>query len=231
MAKRKSQTFYCTFFLVTFLVFVISLETAAKQVKPAAGGTESKEGNKIEYIQLFMSGLRKDVVTAIAQFANLLFRNFCFVILGARFSRWLEQAEGKASKRRLRRMVPGYIYLIAAFKDAPVEPAFVKIGIAGSPSHRLKNLQTGSPYPLKLMHKWKVTDRWRAEKEAHKAMEQWNRARLYRNKFRYWTTEWFDIPQGELEIVKGIVTNAMSVYLARKPRQRLKKTLVATKFS
>ena len=56
MAKGKSQTFYRTFFLVTFLVFVISLETAARQVKPAAGGTENKEGNKIEYIQLFMSG-------------------------------------------------------------------------------------------------------------------------------------------------------------------------------
>lgn len=220
MAKGKSQTFYRTFFLVTFLVFVISLETAAKQFKPAAGGTEDKEGNKIEYIQFFMSGLRKDVVTTIAQFANLLFRNFCFVILGARFSRWLEQAEGKASKRRLRQMVPGnpnpgYIYLIAAFKDTQVDPAFVKIGLALNPFIRLRNLKAGSPYPLEVFHQWKVTDRWKAEKEAHKAMEQWNRARRYHNRFKNWRTEWFDIPPGGVKTVKGIVEHAMSVYLLK----------------
>lgn len=220
MAKGKSQTFYRTFFLVTFLVFVISLETAAKQVKPAAGGAENKEGNKIEYIQFFMSGLRKDVVTTIAQFAYLLFRNFCFVILGARFLRWLEQAEGKASKRRLRQMVPGnpnpgYIYLIAAFRDTQVDPAFVKIGLALNPFIRLRNLKAGSPYPLEVFHQWKVTDRWKAEKEAHKAMKQWNRARRYHNRFKNWRTEWFDIPPGGVEAVKGIVEHAMSVYLLK----------------
>lgn len=182
MAKGKSQTFYRTFFLVTFLVFVISLETAAKQVKPATGGTENKEG--------------------------------------ARFSRWLEQAEGKASKRRLRQMVPGnpnpgYIYLIAAFKDTQVDPVFVKIGLALNPFIRLRNLKAGSPYPLEVFHQWKVTDRWKAEKEAHKAMKQWNRARRYHNRFKNWRTEWFDIPPGGVEAVKGIVQHAMSVYLLK----------------
>ncbi|XP_067018423.1 uncharacterized protein [Acropora muricata] len=183
MSKGKSQTFYRTFFLVTFLVFVLSLETAAKQVKPAAGGTENKEG--------------------------------------ARFSRWLEQAKGKAFKRRLRRMVdgdphpnPGFVYLIAAFKAAQVQPAFVKIGRSRYPPGRVEELQTGSPYPLELFHQWEVKDMWKAELDAHKAMKQFNRAHLYSNtRFSYWNTEWFDIPPGGLQNVKGIVENAMGVNL------------------
>ena len=110
---------------------------------------------------------------------------------------------------------PGYVYLIAAFEAAQVDPAFVKIGLALNPFIRLRNLKAGSPYPLEVFYQWKVTDMWKAEKEAHKAMEQWNRARRYHNRFKKWRTEWFDIPPGGLETVKGIVTDAMSVYLLK----------------
>ena len=48
MAKAKSQTFFRMIFLVLFVVFTVSLETAAKQDNSISGGN-SKKGNKISF--------------------------------------------------------------------------------------------------------------------------------------------------------------------------------------
>jgi len=46
MAKAKSQTFFRTILLVLFVVFMVSLEIAAKQDNSISVG-KSKEGSKI----------------------------------------------------------------------------------------------------------------------------------------------------------------------------------------
>lgn len=51
MGEAKLHTFYRTFVLVSFLVFLVSLETAAKQDKSVVtGGTLTREGKKLKLI-------------------------------------------------------------------------------------------------------------------------------------------------------------------------------------
>ena len=51
MGEAKSHTFYRTFVLVSFLMFLVSLETAAKQDKSVVtGGTLTKKGKKLKII-------------------------------------------------------------------------------------------------------------------------------------------------------------------------------------
>ena len=50
MAKAKSQTFFRTILLVLFVVFMASLEIAAKQDN-SISARKSKEGNKISFFR------------------------------------------------------------------------------------------------------------------------------------------------------------------------------------
>ena len=67
MAKAKSQTFYRVILLVLFVVFMVSLETAAKHDNSIAGG-KSKTGIKIASSRFFFLWL-------------LLLFCFCFVFV------------------------------------------------------------------------------------------------------------------------------------------------------
>ena len=48
MGEAKSHTFYRTFVLVSFLMFLVSLKTAAKQKSVVTGGTLTKKGKKLK---------------------------------------------------------------------------------------------------------------------------------------------------------------------------------------
>ena len=51
MGEAKSHTFYRTFVLVSFLMFLVLLKTAAKQDKSVVtGGTLTKKGKKLKNI-------------------------------------------------------------------------------------------------------------------------------------------------------------------------------------
>ena len=63
MGEAKSHTFYRTFVLVSFLMFLVSLKTAAKRDKSVVtGGTLTKEGKKLKiYLFLLNKEFRKGV--------------------------------------------------------------------------------------------------------------------------------------------------------------------------
>ena len=125
---------------------------------------------------------------------------FSFLKLGASFHEWIEEGQDNASKKMLPKLlkVPKFyfststekfIYLIRAH-NAP----YFKIGYSGNPEDRVKQLQTGSMFPLELLQKWSVKDVCKAEKEVHTALQNYNRALRYPE--LGWKTEWFELKDG-----------------------------------
>jgi len=53
MAKANSQTLYRTIFLVLFVVFLVSLESAAKHYKTVADGKAKKGKKKCQFVFSF----------------------------------------------------------------------------------------------------------------------------------------------------------------------------------
>lgn len=102
-------------------------------------------------------------------------------------------------------MKSGFIYLMKT-RDAP----FFKIGQAGDPEERRRNLQTGCPYPLEIVEKWNVRDVNDAELHAHTVMSDYNRARWYPN--LNWNTEWFQLEGITLANVQQQLDKIMKNY-------------------
>ena len=76
-------------------------------------------------------------------------------------------------------------------------PHVVKIGYSGDCLERLKGINTGLPFPFKVMRKWKVTNAHRLEKEIHR---QLGFCRVSSNR------EFFSIsPQKAMEAIEGII--------------------------
>ena len=126
--------------------------------------------------------------------------------------KWLQPLkDGKTSKRAFRASAvlfgkkitdSGFIYAIKAKKQP-----YVKIGLSGDPFQRIRNLQPGSPYQLQVAQTWEVKNMKKAEDLAHDAMEEYSRGRHEDNEYE---TEWFDMPEGGLEKVDEIVSDAIS---------------------
>lgn len=72
------------------------------------------------------------------------------------------------------------IYVIACDKD---DDQLCKVGIAGSPERRLRQLSTASPHPLRLEYTRRVHNARRVEAWAHKFFGQWRK-----------NGEWFEVP-------------------------------------
>ena len=82
----------------------------------------------------------------------------------------------------------GYVYLIQMSRTS-----FLKIGMSLEPDVRLRTLQTGNPYPLRLVKSWAVSDMLTVEASLHRLFE----ARKVENES---VREWFDFSQsGEYE--------------------------------
>ena len=66
MGEVKSHTFYRTFVLVSILMFLVSLETAAKQDKSVVtGGTLTKKGKKLKkylFLLIVLDGVQHRVM-------------------------------------------------------------------------------------------------------------------------------------------------------------------------
>ncbi len=97
-----------------------------------------------------------------------------------------EKASEKKRKREkeiARKMIEGtldVVYVIGWSEDGPI-----KIGITDKQDQRLKQLQTGNPYKLKILHSVPCQSRSHALE-----IESWSHARLGAFKM---TGEWFDI--------------------------------------
>ena len=145
----------------------------------------------------------------------------CFlnqIKLGVSSEEWLQPLkDSEASKRALRATAfllgkkmtdSGFIYAIKAKKQP-----YVKIGLAGDPFQRIRNLQPGSPYKLQVAQTWEVHNMKAAEDAAHDAMEGYNRGRHDDSPYE---TEWFEMPEGGLEKVDEIVSGAISEHISGK---------------
>lgn len=70
-----------------------------------------------------------------------------------------------------------YIYVIAGGRR------HVKIGFSNNPKNRLKSIQTGCPFTLRIAGQWSSTRYREIERKAHSIL----------GKYR-WAGEWFDVP-------------------------------------
>lgn len=99
-----------------------------------------------------------------------------------------------------------FVYLIGTY-GAP----YFKIGFSENPEDRVKQLQTGSMFPLQLVQKWPVKEVCKAEADAHVAMQKYNRALLYPG--TGWSTEWFDLKDGlTLKDVEQQISSVLEKY-------------------
>lgn len=84
-----------------------------------------------------------------------------------------------------------YLYIIGnnmrLFTKKHNEIRFIKVGISQDPEKRLKQLQTGCPFPLAIIKLFKHDDARYLEQELHKDLERYNTS-----------GEWFMIPQSGL---------------------------------
>ncbi|KAG8525980.1 uncharacterized protein KY384_000742 [Bacidia gigantensis] len=78
----------------------------------------------------------------------------------------------------------GFVYLIRMSSHP-----FLKIGMSLDPDVRLRTLQTGNPYPLRLVRTWRVGDMRRVEMGLHRAFQG-------RRADNEGGTEWFDFGGG-----------------------------------
>lgn len=70
-----------------------------------------------------------------------------------------------------------FIYVIAGGRR------HVKVGFSNNPKNRLKQLQTGCPFSLRIVGQWSTTRHLEIERRAHAIL----------GKYR-WAGEWFDVP-------------------------------------
>lgn len=107
-----------------------------------------------------------------------------------------------------------YIYVIAAANHS------VKIGIAGNPQFRLRELQTGCPFRLKVFAQFKITNRSSALKLERQIHKRLGRVQL--------EGEWFNITAPDAvatitSILSGAPTNQdakAEIAAAREFRQK-----------
>ena len=83
----------------------------------------------------------------------------------------------------LARARSGFVYVIQC-QD------FVKFGIADDVRGRLSNMQTGCPFPLKLLASWPCKDAKNTERRLHKLFRQF-----------HLRGEWFKVPEDLLAVV------------------------------
>lgn len=96
-----------------------------------------------------------------------------------------EKQKEKEEKERLRNEITGYVYVIGN-----VDHKVCKIGYSKNPERRIKDLQTGYPYTLSILRKFKSN--MVIEKELH---EKYDKYRL--------NGEWFRL-EGELKKSLGL---------------------------
>lgn len=96
----------------------------------------------------------------------------------------------------------GFIYVIRA-----IETSFFKIGFSAKPEERLANLQTASPYQLKLLSSWPGTDK--QERYIHKCLSE----------FRV-SGEWFKMPSIDLDSIRAIGLAQDEPKLKSKPKRK-----------
>ena len=71
---------------------------------------------------------------------------------------------------------------------------FIKIGISNNPSKRLKQLQTGCPFPIKIIKKFEVSNAEEIETALHNKLSFYNSS-----------GEWFMIPEWKLKTITNYV--------------------------
>lgn len=105
----------------------------------------------------------------------------------------LSASLGHCSKLRRRRTAakragdfPGYLYLIACHE-------YVKIGLSANANLRLSSLQTGCPYELTLLAKWRCKHPGHQEERLH----------AFFSRFHH-RGEWFKVPQDILSVVSKL---------------------------
>lgn len=101
-----------------------------------------------------------------------------------------------------------YVYVISGGRR------HVKIGISLEPKKRLKGVQTGCPFTLRLAGTWR-TDRAREiEKKAHGLLAKYR-----------WAGEWFDVPRQVAVLVVGMLV-AANPARADSPDKPVKKAIL-----
>jgi len=84
-----------------------------------------------------------------------------------------------------------YIYVIAGGRR------HVKIGISSDPKKRLKGVQTGCPFTLRLAQTWHTKRAREIEKKAHTLLAKYR-----------WAGEWFDVPTQVAVLAVGMLVAA-----------------------
>lgn len=85
-----------------------------------------------------------------------------------------------------------YVYVIAGGRR------HIKIGISHAPKERLKGIQTGCPFTLRIAKTWNTSRAREIEKKAHTVL----------HKYR-WAGEWFDVPHQTAVLVVDMLVKAM----------------------
>jgi hypothetical protein len=81
-----------------------------------------------------------------------------------------------------------YVYLISESDEGPV-----KVGVAGNPYARIRELQTGNPKRLRLVHTWALFDRPGAFTVERLVLEEMSEYRL--------SGEWIDADEFGMKAV------------------------------
>ena len=126
---------------------------------------------------------------------------FCFPYnkKDASSTEWLQPTGDEAKKRVSRshrgsssRSTPGYIYIITMDDcEGHSAPPFAKIGYTNDCDRRIGELQSGNPHELICRFTFWVSNRHRAEQEAHDALDEQG-LRVYCGG----GTEWFTVTGG-----------------------------------
>jgi len=99
----------------------------------------------------------------------------------------------KSNNQPLNESITGYVYFIGG---QPIgKKTEVKIGSSRLPSKRLKQLQTGYPYPLRLLHT--IVCYERKARHVEKRIQSWFRGDHLKG-------EWYQLSNQEIEWLKTI---------------------------
>lgn len=108
--------------------------------------------------------------------------------------------------------VAGFVYAI----HSPENPRHVKLGLSSNPDARLRALQTGNPYKLKLIWTFPCPNMAELEDRFHKVFD----------KYRISGSEWFDLrPIDDPDHVWAFLTILAYKYLAENQPAEIRKRL------
>jgi hypothetical protein len=93
----------------------------------------------------------------------------------------------------------------------------VKIGIARDVMKRLRGVQTGCPFKLRIVKQWNTGRAAEVEKAAHRILSNYR-----------WTGEWFDVPQRAAVLVVETLVRALPTHI-HAPREPVSKTIAFCK--